>query len=67
MEPKNLGNWGRMFEVNENVHITQTNDNSRDGKGSHVTTCIKGTPIKIHDSFDAEGNFFGSDYMINGW
>ena len=67
MDTKDLGNWGRMFEVNDNIHITQTNENSFDGRGAHVTTCIKGTPIKIHDSFDACGNFLGSDFAINGW
>lgn len=67
MDAKDLGTWGRMFEVNDNIHITQTNENSNDGKGAHVTTCFNGIPVKIHDSFDAEGNFLGSDFTTNGW
>jgi len=57
-----LGNWGKKTPVNENVHITQTNSNSRDGEGVHITTEIPGSPIKIHDRFDKDGNYLGSNF-----
>ena len=57
-----MGNWGKKIPVNEYVHITQTNDSSREGKGVHITTNILGTQAKAHDYFDAYGNFLGSDF-----
>jgi hypothetical protein len=58
-----LGDWGRKIPTNlKNVHITQTNENARDGEGVHVTTNIPGNPAKVHDRFDANGNYLGSDF-----
>ncbi len=59
---KPLGDWGKKTPVNENSHITQTNHNSRDGSGVHVTTDIPGTNIKVHDRFDANGNSLGNNF-----
>ena len=61
---KPLGDWGKMVPVNESgsIHITQTNINSRDKLGAHVTTQKGGA--SIHDSFDANGNFLGSDLSV---
>jgi hypothetical protein len=67
MKTKDLGNWGKMYEVNNFTHITQTNTNSSDGLGAHISTCVPGTPIKIHDFFDRNGNYLGNDYDLNGW
>ena len=54
---KPLGDWGKLIPVNDNVHITQTNAISDEGKGAHVTTNIPGERIKVRDYFDANGNF----------
>lgn len=59
---KNLGDWGRLIPVTNNVHITQTNDLSQDGLAVHVTTKIAGMRLKVHDRFDAYGNYLGSDF-----
>ena len=59
---KTLGNWGKKSPVTENIHITQTNNQARDGKGVHVTTNISGTQAKVHDYFDEQGNFSGSGF-----
>jgi hypothetical protein len=61
---KPLGNWGQMTPVNDSgsIHITQTNINSRDGLGAHVTTQIGGA--SIHDRFDSNGNFLNTDIGI---
>lgn len=57
-----LGDWGKMTPTNqENVHITQTNKNAREGLGVHVTTDVPGTQGKTHDYFDSNGNFKRSD------
>lgn len=64
METKELGNWGKMIEVNETSHITQTNENAVVGKGFHVSTCIPGTPIKVRDFFDDGGDFIETSF---GW
>ena len=42
----------RKTPVNDNSHITQTNDNSDDGRSAHVTTNIPGTDAKVHDRYD---------------
>ena len=52
--------WGRMVR-NGNTHITQTNPDSRDGLGAHVTTQAKGG-ITFHDKFDRNGNLTDSDW-----
>lgn len=57
---KYLGNWGKMIPVNDNSHITQTNVDSCDGLGFHATINIPGTQFKVHDKFDANGEFIGS-------
>jgi len=58
-----MGDWGKKIPTNlPNVHITQTNENSRDGEAAHVTTNIPGTKIKVHDSFDKDVNYTGSDF-----
>ncbi len=61
-DSKNLGNWGKMTPVNDSSHITQTNSNADAGLGAHVTTNIPGMPLKVHDFFDANGNYLGSDF-----
>ncbi|MGM0486167.1 MAG: hypothetical protein ACQESR_05325 [Planctomycetota bacterium] len=57
-----LGDWGKKIPVNDNVHITQTNATSRDGLGVHITTNIPGEQVKVHDRFDAKGNYLGSNF-----
>ncbi len=58
-----MGDWGKKSPTNlPNVHITQTNENSRDGEAAHVTTNIPGTQFKVHDRFDKEGNYTESDF-----
>lgn len=65
---KSLGDWGKMTPVSSdddsNVHITQTNENSNDGTGAHVTTQVG--DVSVHDYFDQDGNYNGSDYSDNG-
>lgn len=61
-DSSNMGDWGKKIPVNSNSHITQTNSNSYDGRAAHVTTNIPGTGTKIHDRFDANGNFTGTDW-----
>ena len=61
-ETEKLGNWGKKIPVNENVHITQTNSESRDGKAVHITTNIPGTSIKVHDRFDKDGNYLRNNF-----
>lgn len=58
----NMGDWGKKTPVNSNSHVTQTNSNSRDGSGAHVTTNISGTSVKVHDRFDSNGNYTGSNF-----
>ncbi len=57
-----LGDWGKMIPVSDTTHVTQTNENSRDGRAVHVTTNIPGTSVKVHDRFDENGNYLGSDF-----
>jgi hypothetical protein len=57
-----MGDWGKIIPVNENVHISQTNQNAYEGTGAHVTTKIQGTQVKVHDYFDANGNFLRTDF-----
>jgi hypothetical protein len=53
-----MGGWGKKIDTNlPDVHISQTNENSRDGSAAHVTTNISGTFFKVSDRFDAEGNY----------
>jgi hypothetical protein len=59
---KPLGEWGKFIPVSNNIHLTQTNDNSRDGKAVHITTEISGLSVKVHDRFDANGNYLGSNF-----
>lgn len=59
-----LHNWGNLTPVNRDVHITQTNLNSRDGLAAHVTTNIPDLPVKVHDRFDANGNYQGNNFAI---
>ena len=60
---EHLGDWGKKVPTNlDNVHVTQTNWNSRDGKGVHITTNIPGTKAKVHDRYDVAGNSLGSDF-----
>jgi hypothetical protein len=66
MKAKNLSNWGKMTEVNNTTHITQTNSNAKVGKGAHVSTCIPGTQAKVRDYFDANGNYLRSSFGKNG-
>lgn len=53
----NMGDWGKKTDVNDNVHISQTNDNARVGSGAHVTTNIPGTGGSQRDYFDSNGNY----------
>ncbi|MEI7899686.1 MAG: hypothetical protein WCK89_05505 [bacterium] len=56
-----MGNWGKKIPTDlPDVHITQTNADSRDGEGVHVTTNISGTAGKVNDRFDENGNYAGS-------
>ena len=59
---KDLGDWGRMTNVNDSgsIHITQTNSNASVGEGAHVTTQTNGESFR--DYFDGNGNYRGSDY-----
>jgi hypothetical protein len=57
-----MGNWGKLIPVNPDVHITQTNENANVGNGVHVTTNIPGTQVKVHDYFDANGNYLGTGF-----
>jgi len=58
-----LGDWGKKIPTNQNnVHITQTNQNSKDGEGAHITTNIPGTKAKVHDRYDSKGNYKGSNF-----
>lgn len=57
-----MGDWGKKIPSSDNSHLTQTNENSRDGEGAHVTTNIPGTSVKVHDRYDAEGNYLGSNF-----
>ena len=59
---KYLGSWGKMIPVNDTQHITQTNISSDDGKGVHITQNISGTPSKVQDRFDSQGNYLGSNF-----
>jgi hypothetical protein len=60
---QHMGNWGKKIPtVQESIHLTQTNKNALIGEGAHVTANIKGTPLKVHTFFDANGNFKGSDF-----
>lgn len=59
---RKMGDWGYKTPVNDNVHYTQTNYNSRDGYGAHVTTNISGTQAKVHDRFSPNGDYLGSDF-----
>ena len=59
---EHLGDWGKMIPVNDQVHFTQTNANSGDGLGMHVTTDIPGEQIKVQDRFDENGKYFGSNF-----
>jgi len=59
-----MGNWGKKIPVNDNVHVTQTNQLSKDGYAAHITTSIPGERVKIHDRFDAGGNFLGTSFGI---
>lgn len=61
-KPIRIGDWGKLIPVNNDVHITQTNENAYVGSGVHVTTNISGTQIKVHDYFDANGNFKKTDF-----
>ena len=58
---KAMGNWGKLIPVNEQSHITQTNDNSRDGQAVHITWNVPGEQAKLHDRFTSEGVFVGTD------
>jgi len=66
MKTKELGSWGKISEVNNSTHITQTNANAKVGKGVHVSTCIPGTQVKVRDYFDANGRYQGSSFGKNG-
>lgn len=58
-----MGNWGKKVPTNlPNVHITQTNLDSRDSEAAHITTNIPGITFKVHDRFDSKGNYLGSDF-----
>lgn len=57
-----MDDWGKKTPINDNSHISQTNSNSRDGEGTHVTTNISGTNAKVHDRFDSDGNYIGTNY-----
>ena len=58
-----MGDWGKKIPTHlPDSHVTQTNKNARDGEGAHVTTNIPGTPLKVHDRFDKDGNYKGSDF-----
>ena len=57
-----MGDWGKKTPVNDNSHVTQTNSNSRDGSGAHVTTNIPGTNAKVHDRFDSNGDYTGGNF-----
>ena len=58
-----MGDWGKKVPTHlPNVHITQTNKKARDAQGGHVTTNIPGTQAKVHDKFDANGNYLGSSF-----
>ena len=57
-----MGDWGKKIPVSENTHISQCNDQARDGRGVHVTTNISGTQVKVHDYFDENGNDTGSHF-----
>lgn len=59
---KPLGDWGKMTPVNDSgsLHITQTNNNARDGFGVHVTTQVGG--ISIHDHFSPNGDFLKTTF-----
>ncbi len=59
---KDLGIWGKLIPVNDSCHITQTNQSSHDGYATHVTTEVPSLPVKVHDRFDANGNYLGSDF-----
>lgn len=59
---KKLGDWGKMIPGDGQSHVTQTNRNSHEGEGGHVTIGIPGTKSKVHDYFDGEGNFLRSDF-----
>ncbi len=65
MNTKNLGNWGKMVEVNNSTHITQTNANANTGWGTHISTCIPETQVKVRDYFDASGNYKGTSFGRN--
>lgn len=56
------GRLGEKSPVNNNVHITQTNQNAQVRHGAHVTTNISGTQAKVHDFFDSNGNHTGSGF-----
>jgi len=66
METTKFDNWGKMIEVNNTTHITQTNSNAKVGEGAHVSTCIPGTQVKVRDYFDSNGNYKGSSFGKNG-
>jgi len=57
-----IKDWGKKIPVSDNSHITQTNNISRDGEGAHITTNIQGTNAKVHDRYDANGNYLGSNF-----
>ena len=57
-----MGDWGKMIPVNDTAHITQTNDQARDGSGAHVTTNIPGENAKVRDYFDSTGNYTGTGF-----
>ncbi len=61
---KPLGEWGKLIPVTRFSHITQTNASSADGNAFHITTDIPETPMKLHDKFDAQGNYLGFDFDI---
>ena len=59
---KYLKDWGKMVNINNTQHLTQTNANSDDGMGFHITQNISGTSSKVQDRFDFQGNYLGSNF-----
>jgi hypothetical protein len=57
-----MGDWGKRTDF-ERGHVTQTNDNARDGSGVHVTTQIERTSVR--DYFDKNGNYERSTWGEN--
>lgn len=54
--------WAKIIPVNNDSHVTQTNNISRDGYAVHITNNIRGTQAKVQDRFDASGNYLGSNF-----